>query len=103
MLVALAQGMIPVCIAAVFYGLGFGAAQCAAQLAAIRSVDTSRRGVANSTYFVGGDLGLTLGAWAAGTLAAGVGYTVMYYIVSGCCVFTLACYLVFKARRRAAA
>ena len=102
-LVALAQGMISVCIAAVFYGLGFGAAQCAAQLAAIRSVDTSRRGVANSTYFVGGDLGLTLGAWAAGTLAAGVGYTVMYYIVSGCCVFTLACYLVFKARRRAAA
>ncbi len=103
LLVAGAQNMIPVCIAAVFYGVGFGATMCAAQLAAIRSVGIERRGIANSTYFVGGDIGLTLGAYFAGALAASVGYTVMYYIIAGCCVFTLACYVVYSARKHASA
>ena len=102
-LIAMAQNMIPICIAGALYGVGFGAAMSSAQLAAIRSVDTSRRGVANSTYYVGGDIGLTLGAYAAGALAAGVGYTVMYYIIAASSILTLILYLLYKARRRASA
>ena len=103
LLVAFAHTLAPVCIAGVLYGVGFGAAMSSAQLAAIRSVDTSRRGVANSTYYVGGDIGLTLGAYAAGALAAGVGYTVMYYIIAASSILTLILYLLYKARHRASA
>ena len=102
-LIAIAQNMVPIAIAGVFYGVGFGAAMSAAQLAAIRSVDISRRGVANSTYYVGGDVGLTLGAYAAGALAASVGYTVMYEIIAASSILTLLGYFIYKARHRSAA
>ena len=99
-LIATAQSMPPVLIAAVCYGLGFGATQCAGQLAAIRSVGLDRRNVANSTYYVGGDVGLTLGAYIDGALAASVGYAVMYNFIAACCLATLAGCVVYGVQKR---
>ncbi len=102
LLIAIAQNMIPICAAAVCYGVGFGATQTAGQLSAIRSVDLDRRSIANSTYYVGGDIGLTLGAYFAGALAAQFSYGVMYTIIAGACIFTLLCFVGYSLRRRAA-
>lgn len=88
-LVAFAQNMVPILIASVFYAAGYSATMATTQLWAIRSVELSQRSLANSTYYVGGDVGLALGAYAAGALAAVSGYTAMYLVIAGVCIFSL--------------
>lgn len=89
MLIAFAQSMLPIVIAALCYGFGHGATMSNSQLWAIRSVGPEQRSTANSTYYVGGDVGLALGAYLAGALAAAVNYTVMYLMIAGVCVFSM--------------
>lgn len=64
--------------AAVTYGLGYGGLQPALQTWCVKSVNRERRGVANSTFFVGLDLGTSLGTLVAGGLAQWKGYRFMY-------------------------
>ena len=100
LIVAISYSVVPILIAAVFYGLGFGAVMCGAQLLAIRSAGPERRSIANSTYFVGGDVGLALGAYVSGALAAAVGYGPMYGIIAACCGLTLVGWVLYAARNK---
>ena len=99
LLIAFATNMVFISIAGALFGVGFCTASCAGQLAAIRSVDIDRRSIANSTYYVGGDIGLTLGAYLSGALAAGAGYTVMYLVAGGFSLLTLVFCFIYWARR----
>ncbi|MBR6425259.1 MAG: MFS transporter [Oscillospiraceae bacterium] len=87
-LIAQARSITPIIIAAVFHGFGYSATMSGTQLWAIRSVGQDQRSTANSTYYVGGDLGLALGAYLSGALAAHVNYTAMYLVIAGICVFS---------------
>lgn len=65
-------------LAAVTYGLGYGGLQPSLQTWCVKSVNCERRGVANSTFFIGLDLGTSLGTLVAGGLAQWRGYRFMY-------------------------
>lgn len=64
--------------AAVCAGIGFGAVGPAMQALAVRGLPPYRRGAANSTYYIGFDLGIGLGAILWGSVSQAVGYAAMY-------------------------
>ncbi|MBC7339201.1 MAG: MFS transporter [Firmicutes bacterium] len=64
--------------AAVCAGIGFGAVGPAMQALAVRGLPPYRRGAANSTYYIGFDLGIGLGAMLWGSVSQAVGYAAMY-------------------------
>lgn len=80
--------------AAVCYGIGFGSSQAAIQIMAIRSVGPKRRGDANGTFYVGGDIGLALGAYAAGAIFKIAGSAVMYFVMAGASAVALVFYYI---------
>lgn len=82
LLIAVAQDITLIIMAAVCYGIGFGATQASIQLWALRRAGPANRGIANSTFYVGGDLGLSLGAYLAGAVAAFAGYKPMYLLMA---------------------
>ena len=78
MMLGISDSMTGFLMAAVLYGLGFGAvAPCLQTLAVIFS-PPERRGSANGTYFTGFDLGIGLSSVLWGFVAQAVGYSSMY-------------------------
>ena len=71
------------CICGLLYGVGFGLVQSVSQMVSVKSAPPEKRGVANSTFYVLGDIGLSLGAFSAGMLAAWLGYGSMFLVLSG--------------------
>jgi predicted MFS family arabinose efflux permease len=81
------------CLAGVLGGLGVGSAMGTFQTMAVATVPPYRRGVATSTYMVFFDLGIAIGSFVSGVLAAAVGYTAMFTIMAAfpvlACLFFL--------------
>lgn len=77
-LIAWGQSLFVFCLAGAFAGLGFGTSMSAFQTMAVAAVKPERRGVATSTYLVGLNGGMALGALVAGALAGLLGYAGMY-------------------------
>lgn len=103
LLIASADGMAAISLAGVLYGFGFGSTQAAVQIMAVRSVQPQKRGVANSTFYVGGDIGLSAGALSAGILAKNMGYENTYFFMAG---MAFLCFIYFityqlKLKRKA--
>lgn len=65
-------------LAAVVYGIGFGAVQPSLQAMAVLNVPFSRRGAANGTFYSAFDLGIGLGSGLWGVVADVWGYSAMY-------------------------
>lgn len=72
-------------LAAILYGLGFGALQPALQAWAVQTAASNRKGMANATFFSFFDLGVGIGAIAFGQIAYVLGYHSIY-ITSACSV-----------------
>lgn len=68
-----------VLVAAVFKAVGQGSAQPMLMAACIKSQPPSRRGVATSTFFIGGDVGQGLGPIIGGAISGLFSYKVMFY------------------------
>lgn len=86
-------------LAAVVYGLGFGAVQPSLQAMAVRNISFNRRGAANATFFSAFDLGIGLGSALWGVIAEQSGYNVMYFAASFSALCALGCYMFFRRRR----
>lgn len=67
-------------IAAIFYGIGFGAVQPSLQAMAVSNVPPQRRGAANGTFMSGFDLGIGIGSVIWGFIAKLTSYSTMYLI-----------------------
>jgi len=65
-------------LAAVLYGLAFGAVQPVLNAVTITLAPVERRGAANATFFSAMDLGIGLGAVILGAVSQRVGYSLMY-------------------------
>ncbi len=87
------DSMVTVCFCGVFYGVGFGAVQSTSQMISVKSAPPEKRGVANSTFYVLGDIGLALGAFLAGYLATLLGYGMMFLIMGGVSVLAIVVFL----------
>lgn len=67
-------------LAAVTYGVGFGAVQPSLQAMAVYDVPPWRRGAANGTFMSGFDLGIGMGSMIWGMVAKYTGYSLMYLL-----------------------
>lgn len=97
LLIASAGNIINIVVAAVLYGTGFGATQASIQLWALRRAGPESRGIANSTFYVGGDLGLSMGAYFAGSISAFAGYTPMYLLMGCVSLCSITFFVLFNA------
>jgi MFS family permease len=82
----LAQGIPFFVITAALFGLGFGTAQPANMALLIDRVPLERRGLASSTYYIGFDVGLSIGAILMGLVSQHWGFGVMWSLAA---TFTL--------------
>lgn len=74
----MSNGLVGVVITAILYGIGFGSAQPALQVAMIRLAPPVKRGVANATFFTAFDLGIGLGAILLGFVSQLMGYQMVF-------------------------
>ena len=87
--------------AAVFMAGGYGIMCSVSQAGAILLAGPGRRGIANSTYYVGIDLDAALGAIIGGILYGSVDINLFYVVLLLCPVLCFVTYLVFRKELRA--
>ena len=87
--------------AAVFMAGGYGIMCSVSQAGAILLAGPGRRGIANSTYYIGIDLGAALGAIIGGILYGSVDINLFYVVLLLCPVLCFVTYLVFRKELRA--
>ena len=81
-LIGLADSILIFCAAAIFAGIGMGTSMSTMQTMAVSAVPPERRGIATSTYLIGLDIGIAVGATLAGFVATAFGYTIMYLVMA---------------------
>ena len=96
-----ASSMTVFLLAAVLYGLGFGAVQPVLNALVISLAPPERRGAANATFFSAMDLGIGLGAVILGAISEWAGYSLMYGISTLFALLALAIYFVVLRPRLA--
>lgn len=82
--------------AAIFMAGGYGIMCSVSQTSAILLAGSGKRGIANSTYYVGLDLGASLGAIIGGVLFDSVDIDLFYPSLLICPVLCIIVYFVFK-------
>jgi MFS family permease len=70
-------------LSAVLWGMGFGCAQPASMALLVDRVHGEERGLALSTYFMGFDIGIGLGAVGLGVVSQAFGWEVMWPLSAG--------------------
>ncbi|MBR1780362.1 MAG: MFS transporter [Oscillospiraceae bacterium] len=93
LLLALVPNAVTFYLSAVLAGYAFGGIEPALQSMAVHIAPPERRGSANSTFLCAYDIGLGGGGGIAGVLIAGVGYKMMFLIVSAATILSLLLYL----------
>lgn len=85
LVLTMTEGLVGLVITAILYGIGFGSAQPALQVATIRLAPPEKRGVANATFLTAFDLGIGLGAILLGFVSQLMGYQMLFLLcaVSG--------------------
>lgn len=81
-LIGLSHTLMMFIFAGVLGGLGMGTAMGVFQTMAVSKVEPTRRGAATSTYMLGFDTGIGVGALIAGVLASAIGYANMFYCMT---------------------
>lgn len=91
-LLALAQTLTLVLVAAALYGIGFGSVQPIFNTLVIKRSPLHRRGAANATYYATMDLGFGLGSLLWGAIAEYMGFAAVFYIGAMMIVFSILLY-----------
>lgn len=86
------------CISGIFIGIGFGALFPSFQILYINLAPNSKRGTANSTYYLAFDLGLALGMLGGGYISGYFSFQTLYLVSSAFCLLSILVY-VFNSRR----
>jgi MFS family permease len=81
LLVFMAKSLWVLLAAAFAYGLGYGGLQPSLQAWCVRNSGLEQRGRANSTFYMGLDIGMGIGALLSGFIADWIGYQGMYLIM----------------------
>lgn len=86
------------CASGIFIGIGFGALFPALQMLYINMAPNSKRGTANSTYYLAFDLGLALGMLAGGYISGIFDFETLYLVSSAVCLISVFVYW-FNSRK----
>ncbi len=89
---ALLHSIYAFCASAFVIGIGYGTLFPALQTIYINMASGSKRGTANSTYLTGFDLGIGIGMLLGAYLGDHFGFSNMYLITAGFCLFALVYY-----------
>jgi MFS family permease len=89
------KGIVGIVITAILYGIGFGSAQPALQVATIRLAPSEKRGVANATFFTAFDLGIGLGSIILGFVSQLMGYQMLFIICTASGFISLLIFILF--------
>ena len=92
--------MPAVCIAGALYGIGFGSVNTGGHLMALRAVGNRRRGEANGTFYVLGDVGLTIGNYLGGVIMGRFGGTVLYVYMTVVALLANGFFIVYSVMAR---
>lgn len=88
---------IEMLLAAAFMAGGYGIMYSVCQSTAILMAGEGKRGIANSTYYIGLDLGMTLGPLLGGFLYGKVSIQLFYPLLIGTILLSLIVYFISKA------
>ena len=80
-------------LAAAIYGVGFGMVSPSLQALSVIDTESSRRGMANATFFTGFDLGIGTSSVIWGAVSQVAGYSLMFLFASLPCLFALTAYI----------
>lgn len=80
------------CLSGVFIGIGYGALFPALQMLYINMAPNSKRGTANSTYYLAFDLGLAIGMLVGGYISGIFDFEVLYMVSAGVCFLSIFIY-----------
>jgi MFS family permease len=83
------SGPLSLPVAAVLYGLGFGAAQPTLQALVVDRVPPARRGAAMAAFYIAFDLGVGLGTILFGVIGGIAGLPMTFQLAAGLAVVTL--------------
>lgn len=86
------------CLSGVFIGIGYGALFPALQMLYINMAPNSKRGTANSTYYLAFDLGLAMGMLVGGYISGIFDFEVLYMVSAGLCFLSIFVYY-FNTRK----
>ncbi|MBU3131947.1 MFS transporter [Clostridium gasigenes] len=89
------KGIVGLVITAILYGIGFGSAQPALQVAIIRLAKPEKIGVANATFFTAFDLGIGLGSISLGFVSQLMGYQALFIVCAVSALISLLYFTVF--------
>ncbi|AEG18174.1 MFS transporter [Methanobacterium paludis] len=99
-IMSLANGLIPLIIASLFYGFGYGVIGPILQTWAVNASPEERVGAANGTYLASLDVGIALGSLIFGTISGYIGLAKTFSISSICMVTFLVLYILNLHRKR---
>ncbi|MCL1895049.1 MAG: MFS transporter [Clostridiales bacterium] len=72
--IGFSSSILPLCVAAVLIGTGYGIVVPVIQTNAVRAVSPDRRGIASATFYFGMDFGFVAGPLSMGFIAEAAGY-----------------------------
>ena len=93
-MIAFSTNIVMFCVAGIFAGLGLGTGMATLQTMAVSAVPSERRCVATSTFLLGSDAGMAVGATIAGAISGVIGYSNMYIVMA---IFPAMACLIFIA------
>ncbi|PDY43909.1 MFS transporter [Bacillus pseudomycoides] len=99
LVLAMTNGIVGLVITAILYGIGFGSAQPALQVAMIRLASPEKRGIANATFFTAFDLGIGLGSILLGFVSQLMGYQMLFIVCAVSGFVSLLIFILFVKRR----
>lgn len=99
-LLSVMHSNITLLLSAVFMAGGYGIMCSVSQAAAVLLVDESERGLGNSTYYIGIDSGIAIGAFIGGLLYGYVPLTLFYPLLALSAPLALIVYFVSRRRFR---
>ncbi|WP_077324661.1 MFS transporter [Virgibacillus siamensis] len=99
LLLSTAESSIPLLLAGVLIGLGFGNMQSTTQAIAVKVTPPSRVGLATSTYYIALDAGLGFGPYVLGFIIPITGYSNLYILMGALVLITTALYYFMHGKR----
>jgi MFS family permease len=84
-----AHALFQLLLSAVLLGIGFGSSQPATMALTVDYVSSDSRGMAVSTYFLGFDLGISVGSCVLGAIITAFSFCIMWVVAAGCVLLGL--------------
>lgn len=91
-----ANGLLPIVVASLFYGFGFGVICPILQTWAVKASPEERVGAANGTYLASLDIGVAIGSLVFGTISGYIGLAKTFGLASICMIIFIMLYLFYQ-------